>query len=206
MEKLLLVNPDGMLNGLTASKIDCHKGDGLLHKAFLVTVYDNHERLLLTRRSPNKELWAGYWDGSVASHVLERDLDGSPKQGYINAARRRIPQELGISLKDLIYMDEFLYKAIDPNKKASDEVRVEYEICAVIFAYYSTELGDINPNTEEISDIRWVTRKSLLNAVDNTSRNPYTPWFRYSLLLNEILRYQNAKIEGRCFDFTHLTP
>jgi isopentenyldiphosphate isomerase len=45
-----------------------HLGDGLLHSAFLVVVFNEKKELMLARRSAQKKLWPGFWDGTVASH------------------------------------------------------------------------------------------------------------------------------------------
>ena len=66
-EALILVddqdNEVGFLN-----KADCHVGDGVLHRAFSVFLFDDAGRLLLQHRASGKPLWPLYWSITCCSH------------------------------------------------------------------------------------------------------------------------------------------
>jgi isopentenyl-diphosphate delta-isomerase len=66
-ELLILVDDNDNEKGLD-TKENCHKGNGLRHRAFGILLFEG-ERLLLQKRSSKKLLWPGYWDLSIASHV-----------------------------------------------------------------------------------------------------------------------------------------
>ena len=59
-EELILVdehdNEVGSLN-----KVLCHDGDGKLHRAFSLFVFDAEGQLLLQQRGAGKRLWPMYW-------------------------------------------------------------------------------------------------------------------------------------------------
>ena len=56
MSDLILVDGGDAPKGY-AEKVLCHSGDGRLHRAFTVLLFDDDGRLLLTRRSSTKMLW-----------------------------------------------------------------------------------------------------------------------------------------------------
>ena len=66
-EELILVDADDNPLG-TLSKAACHDGDGVLHRAFSLFVFNEAGELLLQRRSAEKRLWPMYWSNSCCSH------------------------------------------------------------------------------------------------------------------------------------------
>src|ERR1043166_1441934 len=72
-----------------ATRRACHTRRGLRHRAFLVMLFNAEGELLLARRHRSKWLWPGWWDGTVAGHVLVGET-------YASAARRRVFEELGV--------------------------------------------------------------------------------------------------------------
>ncbi|MDH3468536.1 MAG: isopentenyl-diphosphate delta-isomerase, partial [Gammaproteobacteria bacterium] len=50
------------------SKDECHIGDGQLHRAFSLFVFNSEGELLLQQRSKQKHLWPLYWANSCCSH------------------------------------------------------------------------------------------------------------------------------------------
>lgn len=155
---------DNVINHLSWDKV--HEGDGLLHRAVTVLLFNNRGELLMQKRSEQKRLWPSYMDASVATHTFS-------DESYEDAARRRLTEELGIAGRvNLEKMFVFQYHA-----KYRD-VGSEREMCAVLRANYN---GEINPNPEEISEYRFM---SLAELKSDVLKNPdtYTPW------LHEILR------------------
>jgi len=68
-EKVILVDAlDNILGAL--SKVDSHRGEGRLHRAFSILVFDRDNRLLLQKRAANKITFPGVWANTVCSHPL----------------------------------------------------------------------------------------------------------------------------------------
>jgi len=142
---------------------ECHKGQGLMHRAFMVFFVNKLGQLLLAKRSKNKQLWPGFWDASVVSHVLKGET-------YKKAAVRRAKEELGINIseKDLKDIGGFSYRSEYKN------VGSENEYCRVLV----NELkGKVKPNEEEISKIRFLAKLGITRELSTPKEN-FTPWFK----------------------------
>lgn len=158
---LTLVDKTGKKLG-TATRSECHNGLGKPHLAFLVCVFDEKGRFVLTLRNSKKSLWGDFWDAAVVSHVL-------PEETVIEASKRRAKEELGVEI-DPADLGAFYYHAGFNN-------RSENEYCHVLTAKIS---GKIDPNPVEISDVK---RLSLGELFLDIQKNPqiYTPWLKITL-------------------------
>jgi|GEM_PF-1204918 len=142
-------------------KWECHQSEGILHRAFLVMVYNDRGEILLARRSPGKKLWPGFWDGTVASHV-------QLGESYEDSARRRLDEELGLNDLQVNYVTKFIYHA------QYQDVGSERETYAVLKACADTSTH-IMPCAQEITDIRYVPPDAVLHE------EGLTPWLLIAL-------------------------
>ncbi len=159
-EELILVNARDESIG-TMSKRDCHQGEGTLHRAFSIFIFNAAEAVLLQQRSGQKLLWPDYWSNACCSHPqVGEDCEV--------AANRRLQQELGITLP-LTFIYKFEYRAQYENAGS------EHELCWVWVGFAEAE--EINPNSNEIADWRFFSREELNRELaDNPGR--YTPWMK----------------------------
>ena len=95
MSPLVLVNSEDEVLG-HQDKWDCHQGEGELHRAFSVFIFNDKNELLLQRRSEQKLLWPQVWANSCCSHPLHIDSEVNGIDGAKTAAKRKMEQELGI--------------------------------------------------------------------------------------------------------------
>jgi len=163
-EFLILVDSNDNPIG-TEEKVRCHLPDGKLHRAFTVLLFDNQDRLLLTRRSDSKMLWPGDWDGTVASHPRKTET-------YVSSAERRLPEEIGADCK-LDYLFKFEYHV--PYKNVGSE----NEICGTLIGQVPNNF-EMNLVKDEISEIKWADQKQLLSDIDRNPQN-YCPWMLVAL-------------------------
>ena len=130
-----------------ATKERAHR-EGLLHRAFSVVFVRNGERgteLLLSQRAMHKYHSGGLWANACCSHPrLGEDL--------MDAAFRRVREELGVEAHDLRELGSFVYRAAFANELA------EYEYDHVLLG---TCAGSPAPNPSEVSAVRWVTTSEL---------------------------------------------
>lgn len=163
-EQLVLVDEGDREVG-TAGKLECHAGAGRLHRAFTALVLDPGSRLLLARRSAPKMLWPGIWDATFASHPR-------PGEGYVRAAERRMPDELGVSCP-MEYLFKFVYRA------EYLDVGTENEVCA---ALVGTLREAPSPAPSEISGVAWEDARGLARKVRDDAKS-YCPWMLAALWL-----------------------
>ncbi len=157
-EELILVDEnDNEIGHL--SKAECHDGEGRLHRAFSVFLFNDSGELLLQRRSPAKRLWGGYWSNSCCSH---------PRRGedMVTATRRRLRDELNVEA-ELEYVYRFSYQA------GFGEAGSENELCHV----YLGRCNAVTPNENEIAAVRFVTARAMAGELA-TQADTLTPWFR----------------------------
>ena len=171
-ENCILVDKEDNIIGKD-SKVNCHLGQGKLHRAFSVLLFNNSGDLLIQKRAREKITFPSIWANSCCSHPLhiETELDGI--YGAKVAAKRKMEQELGINsqeidLDDLHYITKMRYKA------RADEKWIEYEIDYIFVIKCDV---DINPNTIEIEDTKYVNSNELESVFQDEDAK-IGPWFR----------------------------
>ena len=158
-EKLILVDNEDNIIGYK-TKEECHRGNGILHRAFSIFIFNDRNQLLIQKRSDSKQLWPLYWSNSCCSH---------PRKGekVEEAAYRRLKEELGIE-SQLKILFKFQYSV--PYKNVGSE----REMCSVLIGKSNSH---ISPNKNEIDEWKYTDIEKL---EENMSINPdkYTPWFK----------------------------
>ena len=167
-EKLILVDKDDNVLGYK-DKLSCHEGDGILHRAFSIFIFNKKKQLLLQKRSDQKLLWPLFWSNSCCSH---------PRQGedYETAIHRRLKEELNIDteLKNLPWQQDKkqqIVQHLQPAKVEEINAMIQSSPMAVI------QLADIysrfNPETKQfdLSDLELKQEsKKNLEMKDNAKK------------------------------------
>lgn len=148
-------------------KVKCHLPDGKLHRAFTALLFDKQGRLIITKRSPDKMLWPGDWDGTVASHPREGET-------YVSSTERRMPEEVGISCK-FDYLFKFEYHV--PYKNIGSE----NEICGTLIGIID-DSSQLNLVKDEISEVKAITPEKLIDEL-RSKPEIYCPWMIIALYL-----------------------
>ena len=160
-EFVVLVDPSDTVLGLM-EKQQAHV-NGLLHRAFSVFLFNKNGEMLLQKRASSKYHSPNQWTNAVCSHPRENET-------YHDAAIRRLQEELGIETQ-LTEKFHFIYKAdVGGNLW-------EHELDHVFVGQYE---GQFNLNTEEVSEVRYITLENLNEEVKNQPEN-FTEWFKIIL-------------------------
>lgn len=159
-EPLVLVDEQDQAQG-SASKQACHDGQGRLHRAFSVFLFDRSGRLLIQQRAADKRLWPGFWANSCCSH---------PRWGedMSEATQRRMTEELGVSVP-VTYLYKFIYHARYLDRGS------EHELCWVHAGL--AEPQAIHANPSELADWKMVTATEVAEMMADPTC-PVAPWFR----------------------------
>ncbi len=151
-------------------KITAHE-QGLLHRAFSVILYRYNSKgeleFLLQKRHTAKYHCGGLWTNTCCGHP-------SPGESIQAAATRRLFEETSIQTV-LTQAGAFRYIAKFAN------TLTEHEFDHVLIAEYQETPQKFN--SQEISEVRWVSQKSLEKAL-NDEPYLYTPWL--SQVLNKL--------------------
>lgn len=158
---ITIVDKNGRCLG-KEEKEKCHNGKGILHSAFLVMIFNKKYELLLAKRSEEKSLWPGFWDGTVASHY-------PPEKIQQTTIRQRVLHEIGVSCSKIDYLFKFRYHV------EYKDIGSENEICDV-FVARDIESGEISPNRSEISELKFLSIPALEEEI-RTNSITFAPWF-----------------------------
>ena len=165
-ERVILVDENDRAVG-SEDKVRCHLPDGMLHRAFTALLFDEDGRLVLARRSPDKMLWPGCWDGTFASHPREGET-------YVSSAERRMPEEMGVECA-MDYLFKFEYHV--PYK----DVGAENEVCGTLIGVVEPG-AEFDPVKGEISEVRRISADELAREVSHRPQD-YCPWMLVALHL-----------------------
>lgn len=158
---MILVDKNDVQTG-TMEKMEAHK-QGLLHRAFSVFIFNSNGEFLLQQRAPGKYHNGGLWTNTCCSHPF-------PGEDILNAAYRRLSEEMGFSTK-LTPAFNFIYNA------TFDNGLTEHEFDHVFTGIYD---GEIKVDKTEVSDYCY---KNLKDITDSLQTHPqkYTEWFKIAL-------------------------
>jgi 16S rRNA (adenine1518-N6/adenine1519-N6)-dimethyltransferase len=80
--------------------------NGLIHRVVRISILDQEDRLLVQKRSLQKELFPGRWDNSAAGHV-------DAGETYKQAALRELHEELGLQDVELQKVGDYYVDVTD---------------------------------------------------------------------------------------------
>jgi isopentenyl-diphosphate delta-isomerase len=156
-----LVDQGGAPVGVTTVG-HAHEWPGVLHRAFSVLLIDPDGRLLVQRRAAAKNRFALRWANACCGHP-------APGENVIEAAARRVGEELGLRPDGLEPLGVYVYRAADPTTS-----RVEHEYDHVLVGHVGAA-SRLSPDPAEVADLRWMDVAALR---DDLRTNParYAPW------------------------------
>jgi len=158
-ERLILVDHNDNILGYK-SKAECHNGEGILHRAFSLFIFNDKGKVLMQQRAADKRLWPLIWSNSCCSHPREGE-------NYEVATQRRLKEEIGLET-ELHFLYKFEYHA-----RWKDEGS-ERELCSV---YIGKTNNHPLINDTEIADWKWISQEEL-NADVKNNPDKYSPWFK----------------------------
>ena len=145
MELVDLYDENRVPLGKTAERYS-KKGPGEYRMVVHICVFDRQGRLLVQKRTQNKNSWPGCWDVSAAGGV---DAGETSRQG----AEREFREELGYPL-DLT------------GKRPVATVNFPGGFDDFYLVEQDLELDAQTLQTEEVEQVRWVTEEELLAMLD----------------------------------------
>lgn len=152
---------DGQLKPV--EKMQAHL-QGLRHKAVSVFVMQG-SKTLLQRRALKKYHTPGLWTNACCTHPNWNETG-------LNCAVRRLNEELGIVGHTPTYQATIEYSADVGNNM------IEHEVVELFVLQSNNVL--VQPNPDEVMDLRWESLKDLYERINNEPEQ-FTPWLKIYL-------------------------
>jgi isopentenyl-diphosphate Delta-isomerase len=137
--------------------------EGKMHRAFSIFVFNSKNELLLQQRAKTKYHCPELWSNTCCSHPR-------PKEGYYEAAHRRLKEEMGFDCK-LKKLFCFTYNTRFDNGLIENE----YD-CVFIGKSDKTPVL----NKEEAMAYKWISIEEIEKDI-NEAPDKYTFWLKVAL-------------------------
>lgn len=146
-----IINEDGDIIGI-APRSCCHGNPALKHRTAHVVVLASDGRVLLQKRSLNKDIQPDKWDSAVGGHLHHGE-------DFLGAAKREMLEEIGVA------SDTTLTALFDMTIRNAIETE-----CARVFAI--TDDGPFHYPADEIDELRFWSWPEIRAALGNGSFTP----------------------------------
>ena len=160
---VVLVDADDRETG-RAEKLWAHRNGGVRHRAFSVFLWNARGECLLQRRAAGKYHFPGLWTNACCSHP-------GPGEGVVEAAERRLREELGLKGLELRERFAFEYRA-----ESAATGLWEWEVDHVLDGRWEGTADSLRPDAAEVDGVRWATAEDIDEAMARGGEG-YTPWF-----------------------------
>jgi len=142
MEYLDACDSSGQLSGERVLKTVAHE-QGIWHRSAHVWIVNSKKEILFQQRSLSIDNYPGKWDVSAAGHI-------SAGESYLQAAKREVWEELGVSLAD----DDFLFLG-ELKQETSRPGYINKEINPVYLVWLDIDIKEIVRQEEEVMAVRF---------------------------------------------------
>jgi 16S rRNA (adenine1518-N6/adenine1519-N6)-dimethyltransferase len=127
--------------------------EGLIHRIVRINILNEEGKLLIQKRSQQKELFPGRWDNSTAGHV-------DAGETYEQAALRELNEELGL--------DDFKLKKIDDYyEESADDWRQLKRFVRTYKLVLKKPLPTFKLAPDEVTLVKWMDIAVLKELVKN---------------------------------------
>ncbi len=153
-ELLDVLDENGVKTGEVLPRKVVHE-KGLWHRAIVVAIINDENKILLQQRSKNKEKNAGMWDISVAGHL-------SSGQDSLAGANREISEEASVNLGFSVKVKDFRFMTSFRKIQEVSESFIERQFYD-FFILRQEGLNDENIKMQEseVQAIKFVTVQEL---------------------------------------------
>jgi isopentenyldiphosphate isomerase len=163
----------GEKTGQTISKNEAHQ-KGIWHGAIHILIINKEKtKIIIQKRCEEKKLYPNTWDVSVGGHI-------SSGEDAIISAKRELEEELGLNANDYnLELLEIVKEQLNNDGVISNEFIYTFVI------YADIDILDIKVQKEEVSDVKWITKKDLIALINEKKVVPHNRSYQ---ILSDILK------------------
>ncbi|QLG44769.1 NUDIX hydrolase [Costertonia aggregata] len=166
MDELIdITDENGNISGKTCPKSEAHQ-KGYWHTSIHVWLYTKEGKLLIQKRSDNKDTFPSLWDVSVAGHIGagESPLDG---------AKREVFEEIGLTVS----VEELQKIGTRKSNRKHGDTLLDNEFQHVYIAQLMTPIDKLKLQAEEVADLKLISISQLRKEVyDQMEKSLYVPY------------------------------
>ncbi|MBM3200199.1 NUDIX domain-containing protein [Candidatus Woesearchaeota archaeon] len=184
-EVIDLVDENGKPTNQIESKRAAHQ-KGLRHQSSHVWIYNPQGKVLLQKRSVNKDSWPGLWDVSAAGHVIHGE---TPKE----AAVREVFEETGLKInpKDLEYLGVDKVSRIIPKVNWTNN-----EFYHIYLLKFNGKAEQLRLQKEDVEKVEFFTIDKIEKDLKDSKENKkYVPHGEYYHKIFKLVREKTGKQE-----------
>lgn len=180
MEYLDVLDENGIFTGEIVTREEAHRL-GKWHRAIIVAIVNNENKVLLQKRSKYKKKRPEMWDISVAGHV-------SSGQDALSASMREVGEEIKVNFNWDIAAKDFRYMFSYRCQETFDDGIIENQFYD-FFIMREPKIksaSKVKIQKEEVEEVRLVSPAELdeMRKQDNFVQRPI-----YDSLINYLYRY-----------------
>ena len=153
-----VLDEQGNKTGEVKARSEVHR-DGDWHKSVHIWIVNDKDKILLQKRSPNKDSYPNMWDISSAGHLAAGD-------DSLSGAIREIKEELGVEIK------ASQLKLIGVRKKSDrcSATFINNEFNDVYLLRLSLDLDKITLQEEEVSEVKYIPINEFRQMIKNRDK------------------------------------
>lgn len=167
-ELLEVVNENGVSTGRPATRKEVHER-GLWHRAIIVAIINNENKILIQKRASTKEKFPGLWDLSVAGHIPF----GADS---MSCAAVEIMEEIGYMLPKKTEVRDFRFMSSFRNQLPLSDTFIENQFYDFFIYNLDLPLEEFHAQPEEVSEVRYATIYEIKEMAKQGLFHPRTEW------------------------------
>lgn len=178
-ELLEVVDENGVGTNRPASRKEVHTA-GLWHRAIIVAIVNDENKILIQKRSKSKEKFPGLWDLSTAGHVPFG-------QDSVSCAATEMMEEIGYMLPKKVGVRDFRFMGSFRNQLSLSDKFIENQFYDFFIYNLNVPLDEIHVQKEEVEEVRYATIFEIKEMADQGLFHPRTEWIQ--ILYRYIARF-----------------
>jgi len=168
MELLDVLDENGIKTGEVKNRDEIHK-QGLWHRAIIVALVNDDNKILIQKRAKTKEKFPGLWDLSVAGHV-------PAGEDSMQCASSEVMEEIGTMLPRGIQVQNFRFMTSFRHSIVINENFTENQFYDVFVYRDNIDINKIVVQKEEVEAVKYASAFEIKELQKEGLMHPRDAW------------------------------